>query len=143
MVLNYKFTEEFALSKKGKLGVNNSIWGIEAARILGISKTTFYTRNLKGIYQIRCVRCPKGFRYLIHDVFKIAHPALNDRQVEEFIMDYRIKMTMTKKQSKKEGVIDNICSYPLYRNNFLRSMVTISGALPSYLEILPRFVMIP
>ena len=90
------------MNKKGKLDVNNSIWGKEAARILGISKTTFHNRLLKGIYQICCVRCPKGYRYSIHDVFKIAHPALNDRQVEEFIMDYRIKNAAMKKKQKKE-----------------------------------------
>ena len=91
------------MKNKGKLNVNNSIWSVEACRILDISKPTFRLRLRKGIYQISCVRCPKGFRYSIHDVFKIAHPTLNDRQIEEFIMDYRIKIAEVKKRQKRGG----------------------------------------
>ena len=82
---------------------NNCIWGKEASRILGISKTTFDTRILMGRYDLRCKRCPHGFKYSIFDVFKIAHPALNNKQIEEFIMDYKIKTTMKKKSNKKRG----------------------------------------
>jgi len=91
------------MAKKTILDVNNSVWSIEAARILGISKATFNTRLLKGIYKIYCVRCPKGYRYSTHDVFKIAHPTLNEKQIEEFIMDYRIKSATMKNKSKKSG----------------------------------------
>ena len=89
------------MAKKVQLDVNNSMWSIDAARILGISKATFNTRLLKGIYKICCVRCPKGYRYSTHDVFKIAHPTLNEKQIEEFIMDYRIKSAAMKKKSNK------------------------------------------
>lgn len=91
------------MNKKDKLDVNNSIWGVEVARILGISKTTFHRRLRDGTYQICCVRCPKGFRYSIRDVFKIAHPAFNDRQVEEFIMNYRLKKAPVKSRQKRGG----------------------------------------
>jgi len=86
-----------------KLDINNCIWGKEASRILGISKTTFDKRVLMGQYKLRCKRCSKGFIYSIFDVFKTVHPTLNNKEIEEFIMDYRIKTTMTKKQSKKRG----------------------------------------
>lgn len=87
-----------------KLDVNNCIWGIQAARILGISKPTFDKRILTGVYKVRCQRCPKGFVYSIFDVFKIAHPTLNNKQIEELILHYRIKIaTVRKKQTKKSG----------------------------------------
>lgn len=86
-----------------KLDINNCIWGIEASRILGISKPTFDKRILMGRYDIRCQRRPKGFVYSIFDVFKVAHPTLNNRQIEELIMNYRIKLAAKRKTNKKRG----------------------------------------
>ena len=97
------------MGKKDVLDVNNSIWSIEASRILGISKKTFWTRLHKGIYKIKCVRCPKGFRYSIHDVVKIAHPTLNDKEIEEFIMKYRENLSEKKKLNKKRLVKQDFC----------------------------------
>jgi len=91
------------LKSKGQPDVNNSIWAIEASRILGISKPTFEKRVLMGSYKLRCQRFPKGFKYSIFDVFKIAHPTLNDKQIEEFIMDYRDNLATKKKLNKKRG----------------------------------------
>jgi len=48
-----------------------------------------------------------GFKYSIFDVFKIAHPTLNDKQIEEFIMIYRDNLATKKKINKKIGVKNN------------------------------------
>jgi len=80
------------------------IWIKEAARIFGVSAYTLREKRKRGAYRdIRTINTPKGVMFHIFDVFKIAHPTLNNRQIEELILDYRIKMTMTKKQSKKRG----------------------------------------
>lgn len=92
------------MAKNRKLDENNSVWSAEAARILGISKPTFNNRILMSRYKVSCIRCPQGFRYSIHDVFQIAHPSLSDRQIEEAILDYRLKITeMRKRKRKKRG----------------------------------------
>jgi hypothetical protein len=93
------------LAKKNVLDVQNSIWSIEASKILGVSKATFNNRVCAGDYRLECIRCPKGFRYSLRDVFRIAHPTLKDKQLEELILDYRIKKTvMKKRKTKKAGV---------------------------------------
>ena len=91
------------MSKRGLLDINNSVWGIDAARVLGISRVTFYNRVRKGVYNIPCVRCPNGFRYSIREVFKMAHPSLKEKQIEELILEYRIKMAKVKKREKTGG----------------------------------------
>jgi len=91
------------LAKKDVLDVNNSIWGIEASRILGISRVTFYNRICAGVYSVNCIRVPKGYRYSIHDVFKMAHPKLKDKQIEELILDYRMKKVIVKKRKNKKS----------------------------------------
>ena len=92
------------MNNSRKLSDDNLVWGAEAARILGISKSTYDNRILMGRYEVSCMRSPMGFKYSIFDVFKIAHPRLNDKQIEEFIMDYRIKTTMKRKSNKKRVV---------------------------------------
>ncbi len=89
------------MKNKGKLTQTNTVWAIEASRILGISAPTFRNRLYKGIYEVSCVRCPKGFRYSIFDVFKIAHPTLKDREIEKLIMEYRVKCS--EMRAKKRG----------------------------------------
>lgn len=90
------------MAKQVKLDATNCIWGIEASRILGVSKATFNNRRMKGIYNISCVRCPRGFRYALREVFKIAHPTVNNKQIEELILDYRLKKKVKKRT--KTGV---------------------------------------
>jgi hypothetical protein len=91
------------LFKKDVLDVNNSIWGIDAAKILGISRVTFWSRIRRGIYKVKCVRCPAGYRYSIHDVFKMAHPKLKDKQIEELILEFRMKQAVVKKRKNKKS----------------------------------------
>ena len=93
------------MAKDNTLDINNTIWSIEASRILGVSKVTFNNRLHKGIYKVCCVRCPKGYRYSIRDIFKMAHPTLKDKQIEELILDYRVKkVAIKKRKAKKAGV---------------------------------------
>jgi len=61
----------FEVEKNRKLDENNSVWGAEASKILGISKPTFNKRLLMGRYKVNCMRCPMGFKYSIFDVFEI------------------------------------------------------------------------
>ena len=92
------------MRNRRKLDENNMIWGAEAARILGVSRSTFNNGISVSRYKVDCMRCPMGFKYSIHDVFKIAHPRLNDRQIEEAILDYRLKISeMRKRNRKKRG----------------------------------------
>jgi hypothetical protein len=93
------------LAKKNVLDVNNTIWSIDASRVLGISKFTFNKRLCAGNYSIECVRTPKGYRYSIRDVFKMAHPTLKEKQIEDLILEFRMKKAVIKKRkNKKAGV---------------------------------------
>jgi hypothetical protein len=93
------------LAKKNVLDVNNSIWSIDASRILGISKHTFNKRLCAGLYRIECVNTPRGYRYSLRDVFKLAHPTLKDKELEELILSFRMrKVKSWKSKTRKAGV---------------------------------------
>jgi len=88
---------------KKKIDYNDLIWGIDAARILGISKRTFDNRWHKGYYnEVYAIRTPKGFKYSMRDVMKIAHPKANDQTIETMIHDFNMQKTMKSRRSKKK-----------------------------------------
>lgn len=91
------------MAKKNVLDVSNTIWSIDASRVLGISKFTFNKRLCAGNYSIECVRTPKGFRYSIRDVFMLAHPTMKEKQIEDLILEFRMKKTVMKKRKKQKS----------------------------------------
>jgi len=63
------------MKTKKKITDNDLIWGIEASRIMGVSRATFFNRFLHGVYGgIRTVKYPKGTKFVMYDVFKVVHP---------------------------------------------------------------------
>jgi len=63
------------LRKRKELDGANYIFGREAGQILGIHRDTFRARIRHRKYDnISIIRNRLGAKYLIHDIFKIAHP---------------------------------------------------------------------
>lgn len=66
------------------------IWGIDVARIFGVSKSEFHRRLRSGtIRGIRAVRFLKGNMFSIYDAFKVAHPSADKKTIEELIAKFR------------------------------------------------------
>jgi len=66
------------LRKRKTLDAANYVYGAEAGKILGISRVTFYDRvRYKKYDHIRKIENRRGRKYLIHDIFRIAHPSVH------------------------------------------------------------------
>jgi hypothetical protein len=77
------------------LDISELIWGTDAGAILGISRATFNRRRKVGAYpKVRAVRKPIGFMYSLRDVLKVAHPKLNDRDIEKLVAEYRQRKSL-------------------------------------------------
>ena len=80
------------MKKKRTLNIDELIWSVDVARILGISKSTLRERLKKGMYRnMGKVRKPKGFMYSIYDAMSIAHPRATGETVERLITEFREK----------------------------------------------------
>ena len=89
------------LRKRKNFDATNYIYGIEAGKILGVSRVTFYNRVRYRKYDdIRTIRNRLGKKYLIHDVFKIAHPSADDKLIESMVYNWRLKKAL---DTKKKG----------------------------------------
>ena len=90
--------------KRKKVDQANYIYGIEAAKILGISRITFYKRiKLRKYENVSMVKNRVGVKYLIQDVFRIAHPSADDKLIESMVYNHNLKkMLDTKKRGRKK-----------------------------------------
>ena len=85
------------MSKKNR--IEDMIHIGEVSKILGISKPTFKSRRLIGMYRgIKTIRVPRGIMFDIFDVFKFAHPRASYDKLEEMIRDFRWSKTISKKR---------------------------------------------
>ena len=87
--------------KRKNIDETNFIYGVEAGRILGISRGTFRHRIKYRKYDdIQMIRDRLGVKYLIHDVFRIAHPSANNKLIETMVYNWRLKKAL---DTKKKG----------------------------------------
>lgn len=70
--------------------VTELIWGLDVARIFGVSRTEFHRRLRSGeIRGIRSVQFLKGNMFSIYDAFKVAYPRADNKTIEEFVFKFR------------------------------------------------------
>ena len=104
-----ELTKEELMKEVEMDGDHNFIWGAETAKILGISRTTFYTRQREGFYEnICCVDMVIGEKtcrkYYKKDVFRAAFPKASDEQLQKLMLGYNLsKKTRTRKKGRKRA----------------------------------------
>lgn len=74
----------------------------EAARILGMSKSTFYKHLQKGEYRsIYVIRKREGWMADIMDVFRYGYPEASADAISMLIYQYRADLVERKRRKKK------------------------------------------
>ena len=91
--------------RRAKIGEDEYVWGVEAAKILRIGRTTFYERHKLNHYpDIEAIRFSNGFKYRLRDVVSAAHPSLSKEKIDDLVTLYRIEgFRKVKKKAEKRG----------------------------------------
>lgn len=91
------------LRKRKELDGANFIFGREAAKILGMHRDTFRAKVKHRKYDnITIIRNRLGPKYLIQDIFKIAHPSADNKLIESMVYNWRLKKTLDTKRGRKK-----------------------------------------
>lgn len=93
----------YLLFKRGKkTGDDEFVWGVQAARILRISRVTFWDRFKHNQYpQMVAIRTTKGLKYRLRDVIRAAHPRVSEKKIDELVIFYRTEGFKQQKRGRK------------------------------------------
>jgi len=99
------------IEKREIFKMQDTVWGSEAAEILGISRTTFYNRQREGEYDsIHYGVSAGGNRYYKKDVFRAAFPTAGDEQLNDMLLRYNLSKSR-KKNSRRRKTSDTLKGY--------------------------------
>jgi len=101
------------IEKKARFEMKDTVWGSEAAEILGIGRATFYNRQREGFYDdISCAITAGGNQYYKKDVFRAAFPTASDEQLNDMLLRYNLSKARKKNgRSRRRKTSDRLKGY--------------------------------
>lgn len=92
------------LKRRSRIGDGEYVWGVQAAKILGISRSVFYVRFKDNKYpKIDAIKTMAGVKYQLRDVVSTAFPHTSEKKIDEIIISYRKTGFYNLKKRKKRG----------------------------------------
>jgi len=90
--------------RRKKIGSEKYVWGVQAARILGISRSVFNQRFRDNKYpDIGGRNLRKGNQYILRDVVEMANPRKSRKEIDELVYKHIEEIAGLRKRYHKKG----------------------------------------